>query len=458
MNESELVRILGKVGEEVKPGSPLEEPVMARVRQLESPPVERGLLRGIGVWRPALATGVGAILLVTLVEIIHHRGNEPAAVGGIESSAIDNEQTAAPKSAQTKPQMDWEFMSSERVGFIDRSGKVVVPPIYAGADHFSEGLAAVTVEPVSDSGPFIGRYGFVDTSGRTVIEPRFEMAFHFTEGLAAVSIDGKWGFIDRKGGICVPPAYEQVFPFSEGLAQVEENGKWGFIDREGEIVVQPAYDLVGRYSEGMAPVAYKVEEEDGFAFLWGYIDVEGIVVIEPQFDVSVGFFSEGLAPVRKGDLWGYVDKTGETAIPFAFDSASEFQDGVAMVCMHGDVRVCYGIDRNGDIVILPVKRYDRGLRLSEDGRFLARYTNRETGEMVEEAFDFDNLTAPLDYYFSSSYASEGLIKFETETDDGTRYGFVSRNGEIVIPARAWHLNPFSEGLARFSQPAPQRVR
>jgi hypothetical protein len=44
-------------------------------------------------------------------------------------------------------------------------------------------------------------------------------------------------------------------------------------------------------------------------------------------------FSEGLADVRHGMKYGYIDRTGKEVIPFEYDVASPFHDGLALVRM-----------------------------------------------------------------------------------------------------------------------------
>ena len=63
-------------------------------------------------------------------------------------------------------------------------------------------------------------------------------------------------------------------------------------------IIQPQFNNVGYFNEGLAPV--KVGD------LWGYISKETKnFFIRPNFNAA-GNFSEGLAPVKVGDLWGYI--------------------------------------------------------------------------------------------------------------------------------------------------------
>lgn len=152
------------------------------------------------------------------------------------------------------------------------------------------------------------RYGFVNTSGKVVIPAKFRKAYPFIDGLSiAMSDDGLFGFIDMKGKWVIAPAFLDALPFSEGLAAVEDKatGLWGFIDRKGVIKIQPQFKACGPFQEGLA---YAVSGK-----LAGYINTKGTYAIQPQFedrDERVCNFSQGLAVAGINDYGGYIDKKG----------------------------------------------------------------------------------------------------------------------------------------------------
>jgi len=98
---------------------------------------------------------------------------------------------------------------------------------------FSEGLA-----PVQS----FNKIGFIDKAGKVVIEPLFRGTQGFSEGLAGVMIIGSdgnyvWGFIDRTGNFSIEAQFNHVTPFRGGLARVDSReGKEYLIDRSGKIV------------------------------------------------------------------------------------------------------------------------------------------------------------------------------------------------------------------------------
>ena len=80
-------------------------------------------------------------------------------------------------------------------GFIDRNAKLVIPCMFDSVATFSEGLCAVKL---SD------KYGFIDKKGNIVIEPKYSYAFPFKNKSAAVFLPTdkyKSMLIDPKGNI-----------------------------------------------------------------------------------------------------------------------------------------------------------------------------------------------------------------------------------------------------------------
>lgn len=139
-------------------------------------------------------------------------------------------------------------------GVIDRSGRMVIAPqAWFIEGDFSEGLVAVEA---AEDWPRHTRFGYVDRTGKWVIPPRFAGAAGFSEGLAAVDFDpppsgaasGPLGYIGKLGQTLIPPAFTSACPFQNGLAMVQIGRKVGFINRQGKFVWGPKEEPV--YREG----------------------------------------------------------------------------------------------------------------------------------------------------------------------------------------------------------------
>jgi len=91
-----------------------------------------------------------------------------------------------------------------RVWLIDRAGRRTAVD-FEDVGLFSEGLA-----PTSRN----DEHGFIDRSGRIVIPLDYVATWPFSEGLAAVAVSsGEYGFVDHAGRLAIPPRYGRVGPF-----------------------------------------------------------------------------------------------------------------------------------------------------------------------------------------------------------------------------------------------------
>ena len=201
-----------------------------------------------------------------------------------------------------------------KYGYIDRAGKLVVNPQYDSASEFTEGLAMVCVGPCdfehwqgyrytkgleTEQVEQTFKYGYIDETGKMVINPMFEGAEIFTEGLAGVCVgracyhsrpsdkkkeDEKWGYIDKTGVIVIPPQFKSVHAFHEGFAAVSIGDKWGYIDKTGKFVINPQYDSAGDFEDGIAMAGVKIAGSDPVSEKWqyGYIDRNGKYIWQPS--------------------------------------------------------------------------------------------------------------------------------------------------------------------------------
>jgi hypothetical protein len=91
---------------------------------------------------------------------------------------------------------------------------------------FSDGVAA------------LGNH-FIDKVGKIVLPPFREAVENYSEGLAPVRAGRKWGYLDRLGTIVIAPQFDRVGPFDHGVAWVRVGDKLGYIDTKGKYVWEP---------------------------------------------------------------------------------------------------------------------------------------------------------------------------------------------------------------------------
>src|SRR6266436_599332 len=138
-------------------------------------------------------------------------------------------------------------------GFMDQTGKLSIKPQFDDAEDFSEGLAPVKVQsadtvwcPADTQGNRSGStmmYGYIDKTGKLVIPAVFNSAEPFSEGLASVRKCDQAFFIDKAGKTVIAGNFPYASSFSGGLAHVETLTKdgllAGYIDKTGKQVWGP---------------------------------------------------------------------------------------------------------------------------------------------------------------------------------------------------------------------------
>lgn len=221
----------------------------------------------------------------------------------------------------------------------------------------------------------------------------------------------------------------------------------GFIDNTGRLVIGfdrlPAGVVVGEFSEGLAAVCYPDVSTNTCRGV-GFIDETGSLVIQPRFK-HVGKFSEGLAYVDADGLAGFTDRRGDVVVKLKEGGGYEFHEGFAAIRIDGG----WGfIDRAGKL--LSAERYAHAERFSEGLAAVAVGRGREVnyGFINKEG----KMIIPPHFvpYFGHHWAIERLSRFAeglASVKAGDLYGYIDKKGDFVIPPRFSSPAEFSEGLA-----------
>jgi hypothetical protein len=145
-------------------------------------------------------------------------------------------------------------------GCVNKKGETVIGFKFTEPGYFSEGLAPVTVVDSNAPPGFPGYMGYIDKTGALVITPRFSLAWNFSGGLARVEVGGKMIYINKQGKtVFTIPHGLWADEFSEGLANVSirkdsQNEVWGYINRKGDFVIKPQFQIAKPFYQGLASV------------------------------------------------------------------------------------------------------------------------------------------------------------------------------------------------------------
>lgn len=322
---------------------------------------------------------------------------------------------------------------------------------YDFMDSFSDGLEKVETD---------GKCGYVDTTGKLVIPLKYDYADFFYEGYAQVRLNDKWGIIDKTGKEVVPLEYSAMYPLHEGCAVAYKNGKVGLVNTSGKLMAYGMYEYIEADDDGLwyvikdnkigfidktgtllIPLKYDYAEALGQGVIdvrldgkHGLINTSGNVVLPLEYDDMIGLSDNGLASVDKNGKSGFADTAGNIVVPLIYDEVSNFINGFALV-RSGEL---WGmIDATGNVVI-PLE-YET-LRDFSDGVALAKIPYGEKGFV-----DISGNFTPL-YDYDVDFFSEGFALF-SEGYKG-KYGYIDKTGTLVIPAEYDLAYSFENGLAR----------
>lgn len=169
-----------------------------------------------------------------------------------------------------------------------------------------------------------GKVGYLDKTGKVIIPPQFDFGRSFSEGLAAVRMGEKWGYINKTGKIIIPVEYDWAESFEKGISTVKKGDKYAIINSTGKLVTGFAYDVVYSFYNGIAVAG------DGEKY--GLINTSGKWVLSPAFPDMGSLLTEGLvAAANSEELYGYINLKGEWVISPAYQYAAPFSNGLAEV-------------------------------------------------------------------------------------------------------------------------------
>ncbi len=327
---------------------------------------------------------------------------------------------------------------NDKTGFIDLSGKIIVPFKYHDANYFAEGLAAVSQETKSG-----WKIGFVDKTGKLVIEMKYYSIYldrtRFSNGVAAVSKgDKEYGIIDKTGRELTPFIYTSIYSFEKAIdiTTVSKSGKWALLDKTGKELTQFKYDKLTEpyyYSDGL------IKMEVGGKI--GFVDYFGKEVVPPYF-AEAGDFSDDLCAVMSGsNKWGYIDRKGNNVLRYEFDIAKPFSEGLALVvymAKDDGINNWKCIDKSGKIIFAVKGGQPTEYGYFRDGLLLLQ--NQE-----EKYFFIAKTGVPLseDKY---DYAEGFSEKLAVVCRDG-KCGYIDTTGKLVIPLKYTIASSFVDGFA-----------
>lgn len=326
-----------------------------------------------------------------------------------------------------------EAVSSSYSG-APREKQWTIKPRFDQAIRFKNGFARVRKD---------GKWGYIDKTGKLVIPCQFEYADDFYDGIAFVGNssagDGKVGVIDTTGKLIIPYKYDR-YEYTDGYIratedklyfEVVENGKSGYVTSDGEIL-KCIYDDV----EGISEDRIKIMKDR----LYGFADLNGNEIVPCQYTFAYDYVN-GYSVVEKLEnsvvRAGVIDKNGKVVIPFDYRTVTDFREGnFYAVTPEGQVKL---LNTQGQIV--DSIDYYYNARIMPYFRNIAMLDNYDgTSEVFDMKGNHITELSPetIDAACDSNDSNQ-IMSIEKDN----KYGFVNGKGELITDVKySWISDNF----------------
>lgn len=370
-----------------------------------------------------------------------------------------------------------------RQGLVDKSGKVIIPPVYKEIQLRGNKVVAL---------PFKKWTLYGEGS-------RGEQTFYFDN---AIPIDGHnfaiqahdhIGIIDREEVYRAYLQNLQLLDVRHGLLLVSNGQYEGVVNKDGKVVLPVNYDSVDIREEVIFGQIKRRDKQD-----WQAFNHQGVLQSNYRYESFFEVSEDRIGAVRNGKS-GLLDNSGNEASPFLYDKVSSMTERKAVVSYQGNKGI---INDLGHWVITPYKDqlavYNRYIFYKQGTQSgLLDFSGEVLYQTQKDLFPTDDnfvISHDLDGYqvlsgqgelltsnhYDSVYSihsdmlalkegSEYLLFRPTTNDmlktpenteiiggfaegaisakiDG-QWGFISEQGLLSIANRYEAVNPFSEGLA-----------
>ena len=247
-----------------------------------------------------------------------------------------------------------KLFSKPTYGYFDQKGKVVIPPVYLSAEHFTSSVTWVSspdgIHLVRKDGSLQDMWCMKD--GKKTAATGFQKAGDFHSGSCKVYrspevnsavldglplniplTEGGFALINENGEITTPRLYnilietkvDNVFQFNNQ----EKSGDYylyGLMDARGNVILPPEYTSILEKHCDLFQV-----ERDG---KYGLVTKTGKFLLDMEWDM-IRVINEETICFRRGELWGVMDLTGKNRIPLSLPGSVIITNGVVLTEENG---------------------------------------------------------------------------------------------------------------------------
>ncbi len=217
---------------------------------------------------------------------------------------------------------------NRKIGYINKSGILVIPLEYNDGQAFVQGCALVK----QNTG-----WGAINKHNQQLIPFEYQSMYSNGDKLMIAAKNRKFGVFNNTGKSVIPVEYPWIDFLSSHGFSVYNKEKYAYYDSTGTKNTGFTYDKINDFSENRAAVCKNNR--------YGFINKQAKEIIPCTFEFA-NSFAYGRACVKHNGLYGYIDYSGKIVIPCVYETASDFEIDIARVMKKGQSMT---INRNGEI-------------------------------------------------------------------------------------------------------------
>ena len=337
-----------------------------------------------------------------------------------------------------------------RYGYIDNTGKEIVPCIYNKVERTQNGFFIVTMND---------KNGILESTGKEILPCTCSKIEPLSNGFFKYAQNGYSGLIDSTGKVITDAIYTEII--IGDIIKLEKDGLWGIMNKDGKMISGFVYDYINDYYNGLA----KFSKND----LDGFIDPKGEEIIPAKYVIAEDFKKDSTEVYESGKIY-YINKKGEKLSEGKFNKVRKQTEKISIASVDiGDYYIEGLIDTTGNGIFSKIyneiEDFNDGIAKVRIGFYSYGYIDLEGNEIIpctyESIEEFKNGVAKAtnkDYkigyvdlhgkviipfvYRSIEDFHNGIAKANKEN----KYGYLDKNGKEIIPFKYDEIIDFSDDL------------
>ncbi|MBR6432447.1 MAG: WG repeat-containing protein, partial [Muribaculaceae bacterium] len=347
-------------------------------------------------------------------------------------------------------------------GYINKSGKEVIPCNYQDIQDFDDHLLAVATKD--------NKKCLINKTQGQKGACKYDFIDKFKNGFYKVRRDSKWGFINAQGEEVVPCQYKEASDFEDNYSLVkDEEGKYGFLEKEGTtvkvaipcvsesadgmkiingVIFNGKNDIMTKVTQGgwcgimgsngtiipveyndaapLSPAIIKVKTTEGY----GAKTIQGNEILSCKWE-DIEPLGGSLLKVKEKGMYGIYETTGKNKkiVSPQFEEILPFSNGLAPAREKGK----WGyINEKGKQVIDFI--YTSAEPFNEDGIAVVGLGNNL------KLIDVNRNFLGVNEYNEIGDFKDGIAKVKRNG----KYGYINTQGEEIIPCKYDRIEAFNE--------------